>query len=499
MAGLLPISIDYSDKDYDSIRARIEEIIRAVFPNWTDFNVASFGNILIQLYAFVGDVLLYYQDTQARESRIVSATQRKNLLALVKLIGFKPAGPRPAVVDERFTLSALSVNNVIIPAGTKVSNQDPTPIDFYLVLPLTILAGTLSGVGSCENAKIQNETFSSIGRANQEITLSFIPFVDNSLILSAGNGAYTEVETFVNSKSVDRHFIVRVDHNDKARVIFGNGVNGTLPTGSITVTYKTGGGTLGNVAPNTVKSLTGSFVDVLNNPVTLSVTNPTKGSNGTNRQSAAQIRDLAPLSLTTLTRSITKNDYETNAIKLATVVRALMLTSDEDSSIPENTGILYIVPQGGGAPSVLLKSQVLTQVTVTFPGPLTFKVSIADPILKVIDVQATIAIRQGAVPSVVAQRVRDALTAFFSPTLVDGTVNRQIDFGANILDVDGNVVSEIAFSDVQNVVRDTVGVRKISPGEFFLNLLEEDVLLAPKEFPSLGTVVLIDADTGLNL
>jgi len=48
--------------------------VKSVFPDWTDFDVASFGNLLVELYAFVGDVLTFYQDNLARESRLVTAT-----------------------------------------------------------------------------------------------------------------------------------------------------------------------------------------------------------------------------------------------------------------------------------------------------------------------------------------------------------------------------------------------------------------------------------------
>ena len=95
--ALLAQATDYTDKDFDSLRLRLQNLVRSVFPDWTDFNVASFGNILVELFAFIGDLLAFYQDNQARESRIATATQRKNLIALTKLLGFRPAGARAAI------------------------------------------------------------------------------------------------------------------------------------------------------------------------------------------------------------------------------------------------------------------------------------------------------------------------------------------------------------------------------------------------------------------
>jgi nucleoside-diphosphate-sugar epimerase len=42
-------------QDFDSLRLRLQNLVRSVFPEWTEFNVASLGNLLVELYAFVGD------------------------------------------------------------------------------------------------------------------------------------------------------------------------------------------------------------------------------------------------------------------------------------------------------------------------------------------------------------------------------------------------------------------------------------------------------------
>lgn len=66
---MLPPSIDYTDKDFDALRERLIALVRSVFPDWSDFSVASFGNVLIEMFAFVGDVLGFYLDAQTRGGR----------------------------------------------------------------------------------------------------------------------------------------------------------------------------------------------------------------------------------------------------------------------------------------------------------------------------------------------------------------------------------------------------------------------------------------------
>src|SRR5690606_22568338 len=92
--AILPRNTDLTDRDFESILRREQNLVRSVFPDWTDFNTPSFGNILLELFAFVGENLSFYQDAQAAESRIVTATQRKNVIALAKLLGYKLPGAR---------------------------------------------------------------------------------------------------------------------------------------------------------------------------------------------------------------------------------------------------------------------------------------------------------------------------------------------------------------------------------------------------------------------
>src|SRR5439155_10387148 len=121
---------------------------------------------------------------------------------------------------------------------------------------------------------------------------------------------------------------------------------------------KTGGGAAGNVNAGTLIKLEGSFADIEGNPVSVAATNPKPASGGSDRQSIAQMQALAPESIRVLSRTVSREDYEVNARRLPEVARALMLTSNEDSGIAENTGILFVIPRGGGAPSSALKDAV---------------------------------------------------------------------------------------------------------------------------------------------
>jgi len=331
-------------------------------------------------------------------------------------------------------------------------------------------------------------------------------------VVTTSLGTWTEVTNFLNSDANDLDYIITVDQNDKATIRTGDNQNGIIPSGTITVAYKTGGGASGSVAANSLTVIEGTFADNSGNPAILTVTNALAATPGDDRESIGTARVNGPATLTALTRSVARTDFEVHALNVSGVARALMVTSNE-ISMDENAGYLYIVPVGGGTASTALLTSVETAVTVTYPCTTTFTVTARTAAYLDVDVTCHIWIKTGYAASVVKASVTTALTEFFEPlvtrerlgpdgeTLEVGEANPNVDFGFNYKDEDDDPAGEIAWSDVQNTVRDTEGVRKVGSGEteFTLNGQRDDVDILNYQFPRLGTVTIYDGSTGLQL
>ena len=55
--------LDYMARDYDSFLNAMYELIPDKLPEWTDYSSqADFGNVLLQMFAHMGDIISYYQD-----------------------------------------------------------------------------------------------------------------------------------------------------------------------------------------------------------------------------------------------------------------------------------------------------------------------------------------------------------------------------------------------------------------------------------------------------
>lgn len=487
--SILSQSSDFTDRDFESLRRRLRSLVLSTFPAWTDETTTNFGNLLIELFAYVGDMMSFYQDAQAAESRITTAVQRKNLLALAKLLNYVPAGAQAATATVTFTLSAPVVGGRTVtfnppatptptnPTTVKTLDSD-TPLEFQLTEAVVITAGNSSGTGIVENSQVQvPEVFTSTGLANQEYRLSRSPYLDSSAEVVASDGTYTQVTDFLQSTASDKHFVASIDDQDRVTIGFGNGTNGKIPVGSITVDYKTGGGLVGNVVANTIVKLDpNSFVDSTGFPITVTVTNPGGASGGQDRESNERIRENAPASIKSPSRTVARDDFETHALEVAGVDRALMQTRNEDTSIAENAGLLYVVPTGTGFPTTLLKNAVLDKFITDYPHTITFSPATADPIYLDIGLAAVLFKKPGFSDTTIKTNIRNVVTDFFKTTatqnLIDvlgldvnvGAKNPMIDFGFNLKAASGDPAEEIALSDLFEVVAAVNGIREIGDG-----------------------------------
>lgn len=88
--------INYTSKDFDSIKADLVEHAKRYYPNsYKDFNQSGFGSMMLDAVSYVGDMLSFYLDYQVNESFLESAIEFNNVRSLAEQYGYKFYG-RPA-------------------------------------------------------------------------------------------------------------------------------------------------------------------------------------------------------------------------------------------------------------------------------------------------------------------------------------------------------------------------------------------------------------------
>lgn len=103
-ANKIPISVNYTGRDYYSLRAQlIERVKERTNNNWQGNDPADFGVALIESFAYMGDLINYYIDRAANESYIMTATQRDTLVNLANMYGYNPSSYISSIVDLKFS------------------------------------------------------------------------------------------------------------------------------------------------------------------------------------------------------------------------------------------------------------------------------------------------------------------------------------------------------------------------------------------------------------
>jgi len=97
------VPIRYTSRDFESIREDLVQYAKRYYPDtFKDFSDASFGSLMMDTVAYVGDMLSFYVDYQANESFLDSAVEANNVIRLAKEHGYKFQGPASATGEVTF-------------------------------------------------------------------------------------------------------------------------------------------------------------------------------------------------------------------------------------------------------------------------------------------------------------------------------------------------------------------------------------------------------------
>jgi hypothetical protein len=433
--------IDYLARDYNSFRQALIDLIPAKLPEWTDRSEADFGVVLIELFAYMGDILSYYQDRLANEAFLATAQERRSVVNHLRLIGYEMAAAAPAsarlslIVKNNFnkeievrkgdqfaTASGKGRKSVIF----EYTDEKPLVIDFANIAtqPAKKPDGTdlpgfkeaFSIIPVREGRSILNEVIGvSDGAPNQRYRLAQPRLLADSLEIRVetptptppwrrrknlifSRRAFTPEQLFALemqerigstlafSRSSDRDYMTETDENDFTTVIFGDGQYGMIPEigARILASYRAGGGQIGNVGA-------GQITVIANAPqlqlAGAKVVNRVAASGGAERESIEQAVRFAPTVFSSMQRAVTAADY----VALARLFPGVSKARAEATAW--NTVTLFIAPTGNGdLPSDILKRDLLAYFEDK--RMLTSLIEIADPDYVRVDVTADV----GAVP-----------------------------------------------------------------------------------------------------
>jgi len=330
--GGLPIQLNPTARDYRTIRSHLITLITQLTSEWTDFSAADPGVTILEAMSYLGDILSYQSDRVQNESYLITAQQRAAVIQLLRLIGYE-LQPRSGASANLVVVT--SQPGVVLPAGPSwyvesVPSSITPALRFELLNPVTLpVPGVYTITEEPGLVAVHGETITSelvgqsTGQPNQRFNLFQTPLVLNPdgsspLRIWVGitewspSGTDSSGKSFLGNEPDDQVYRWEVDEAGRVLIRFGDGVNGAIPPSGeqITATYRIGGGAIGNQvgrnALNTYPTIVG--LD--------SVTNPDQPSGGSDAETLEHAKKYGPLSLRTLDRAVTLEDYETLALQL---------------------------------------------------------------------------------------------------------------------------------------------------------------------------------------
>ncbi|WP_326772961.1 baseplate J/gp47 family protein [Streptomyces sp. NBC_01445] len=365
-----PPAIDYTDKDFGSLRAALLRLAEQRLPEWTDRSPADLGMLMVDLFAYMGDVVLYYQDRIASELFPRTASERNGIVDLLRLIGYELYPAAPAMADLTLTFRCPEApRTVTLHYGDRFTTrpQDGAPVEFTYLGPeleLALLsdqmrsstdpdAGPLVHYDGLpvEQSRLTDPAVvigSSTGEPGQSFALPHERVVTSSVVVEINEGANwvawerkdallfdtTEGVPVVPSDPEARHYRLLTDGSGTVHVVFGSARPPRTGTDNVRATYRVCQGSAGNVVAGTISQAATEIAELHR------VTNPRPAAGGSDAERADHAIKNAPLAFRSVGRAVTVEDFAAVAHGTGWVAKA------RAHSTAWNRVDLYVAPAG---------------------------------------------------------------------------------------------------------------------------------------------------------
>jgi len=158
------LPINYTHRDFSSIRGDLMEVVERFYPDtFRDFSEASFGALMLDAVAYVGDQLSFYLDYNVNETFLDTAFQYNNILRHGRVLGYKNLG-RPSTYGQVMLYVLVPASTValgpdsdylpILRRGSRFSSQNglnfvlTSNVDFADPKNLSVVARTDASTGA---------------------------------------------------------------------------------------------------------------------------------------------------------------------------------------------------------------------------------------------------------------------------------------------------------------------------------------------------------------
>ena len=281
--------IKYVAREFSDYRQELIEFAKNYFPDsYNDFSPTSPGMMFIEMAAYVGDILSFYQDTQLQETFLQYAKDPGNLYTLAYMMGYRPkvstvsevkldvtqnvsANPttgtpnwdQALVVNENAVITSTASGNAKFLIDNKIdftfsSSFNPTevtissidtatgvPLEFLLKKKIQAFSGevktttqTFTGATKFETTTLTDANIIGIlditdSSGGDNTTWYEVPFLGQDTIFVEETNSNTDsnlVPNLIKLKRVPKRFVTRFNSTGQLQIQFGAGTNDSNDT-----------------------------------------------------------------------------------------------------------------------------------------------------------------------------------------------------------------------------------------------------------------------------
>lgn len=283
---------------------------------WKDTYRSGTGQMIIELFAYVGNLVLYNLERVAQEGYIGTALNRSSVINLVRLLGYNPKRAISAVGSVTFTLAAPKLAVVFFPGVSSpntVRLETASGIKYVVLSDVSIPVGQTTVSATVVQGQKVEKPVTSNGSLNQEYKLDYTNIENTGVYVAVDGVPWTMVDSFVSGTPTSKWFKVRNELDGTVSVIFGDNVTAMAPTAAsnIVIRYIRTDGVSGNIYTTGLLNVIASPVFDTNGVVItdLTASNASTILGGAPEETTDEIRYEAPQVFAAGDRLVTREDY----------------------------------------------------------------------------------------------------------------------------------------------------------------------------------------------
>lgn len=290
---------------------------------------------------------------------------------------------------------------------------------------------------------------------------------------------YTEVENFYASNAFSRHYVV--DYTT-GRIQFGDGAKGVNPPkGKFNVmmkSYHTGGGSVGNVARNTIRGLLKGI------PFVSGCTNPYPAEGGADMEGVDSLKARAAGSFKSLQRAVTSEDFKWLALESSSSVGRAHCLKHRNSKNEVCTVIVPVRASGTGYDTKLVPSRELIRRVKEYLDERKIvgtPICVQGPVYKDFNIVVSVSFKSSVFDEgKTKKKIENNLLRYFDG--LDGEDGSGWTFGKELSN--GSVLKQLEKID------EILTINRVELFDLDANVAVEKILLKEYELPFLNKVVI---------